>query len=45
MKQKKFVNETVSWLDRFITEKDRDPESFPEFVQFVMDTLVDEDKI
>lgn len=45
MKQKKFVNETVKWLDRFIEVKDRDPESYPEYIQFVMDTLVDEGKI
>lgn len=45
MKQKKFVNETMYWLDRFITEKDRDPKNYPEFIQFVMDALVDEEKI
>lgn len=45
MKQKKFVNETVDWLDRFITEKDRDPKTYQEFIQFCMDTMVDEGKI
>lgn len=45
MKQKQFVNETVNWLDRFITAHDRDPKTYQEFVQFVMDTLTDEGKI
>ena len=45
MKQKKFVKETVDWLDRFITAHDRDPDSYAEYIQFVMDTLVDQGKI
>lgn len=42
MKQKKFVNETVDWLDRFISTYDRDPKTYQEFIQFCMDTMVDE---
>lgn len=45
MKQKQFVDETTYWLDRFISENDRDPNHYPEFIQFVMDALVDEEKI
>lgn len=45
MKQKQFVKETVNWLDRFITAHDRDPKTYQEFIQFCMDTMVDEGKI
>ena len=45
MKNSEFTNETVEWLDRFISAHDRDPKSYPEFIQFVMDTLVDEGRI
>lgn len=45
MKNKEFTNETVMWLDRFISTHDRDPKTYPEFIQFVMDTLVDEGKV
>ena len=45
MKQKQFVEETTYWLDRFISENDRDPKTYQEFIQFCMDTLTDEGKI
>ena len=45
MKQKEFMQETSDWLDRFITVYDRSPKSYVEYIQFVMDTLVDEGKV
>lgn len=45
MKNSEFADQTVQWLDRFISTKDRDPVAYWEFVQFVMDTLVDEGHI
>lgn len=45
MKNSEFTSETISWLDRFISTHDRDPNTYAEFVQFVMDTLVDEGKV
>lgn len=45
MKNSEFTSETIFWLDRFISTYDRDPKTYAQFVQFVMDTLVDEGKI
>lgn len=45
MKNSEFTSETIGWLDRFISTHDRDPNTYAEFVQFVMDTLVDEGKV
>ena len=45
MKQKEFMQQTSDWLDRFITVYDRSPKSYTEYIQFVMDTLVDEGKV
>lgn len=42
MKNSEFTAQTVEWLDRFISTYDRDPKTYSEFIQFVMDTLVDE---
>ena len=45
MKQKEFMQETINWVDRFISIYDREPNTYTEYVQFVMDTLVDEGKV
>lgn len=45
MKNSEFTEQTMHWLDRFITTHDRDPNTYAEFIQFVMDTLTDEGKI
>lgn len=45
MKNSEFTSETIRWLDRFISTHDRGPNTYAEFVQFVMDTLVDEGKV
>jgi len=45
MKNSEFERETVEWLDRFISAHDRDPIAYWEFIQFVMDTLVDEGQL
>lgn len=45
MKNSEFTEQTMYWLDRFITTHDRDPIAYWEFIQFCMDTMVDEGDI
>lgn len=41
MKQVQFQAETTEWLDKFITKHGRGPDSYAEFIQFTMDSMVD----
>ena len=41
MKSKEFTQETVKWMDAFISEYDREPIAYWEFIQFVSDKMVD----
>lgn len=45
MKQAEFSAHTMKWVDRFISTYDREPHTYEEFIQFTMDTLVDEGKV
>lgn len=45
MKQAEFELETINWVDRFLSTYDREPDTYAEFIQFCMDTLVDEGSI
>lgn len=45
MKQSEFNEATIEWVDRFVSTYDRDPIAYWEFIQFCMDTMVDEGEI
>lgn len=45
MKNSEFTQQTIYWLDRFISTHDRDPKTYTEFTQFVMDTMTDEGEV
>lgn len=45
MKYAEFDSIHTDWVDKFISEHDRDPKTYQEFIQFVMDTLVDKGEI
>lgn len=45
MKQAEFELETINWVDRFVSTYDRDPVAYWEYIQFCMDTMVDEGRI
>ena len=45
MKYAEFDKAHTDWVDKFISKHDRDPKSYAEFIQFCMDSLVDEGKI
>ena len=41
MKQKEFSSETMKWMDEFISEHNRGPIAYWEYIQFVSDKMVD----
>lgn len=45
MKYAEFDKAHTDWVDEFVSKHDRGPETYQEFIQFVMDELVDGGKI
>lgn len=45
MKYAEFDKTHTEWVHKFISKHDRGPKSYQEFIQFVMDELVDRGEI